>query len=198
MLVVAGGDRLFWVLLVSGVLLAMIIGFVVWAVLTAYGGPPEPPATPPLEELAARGHEIRDAQPRIVIGFLVILTITSAFILVASVGLYHAFMGLDVRENQPPGPELPVGDQTPPRPRLQADATLDFNRFKAKEEERLNSYGWVNSAEGIARIPIRRAMALIAKQGLPVAEGEPQTTLSTPRAAPPAANTSATPPRRKP
>jgi hypothetical protein len=36
-----------------------------------------------------------------------------------------------------------------------------------QEVQRLNSYGWVDQQAGIARIPIDRAMALLAQRGLP-------------------------------
>lgn len=49
---------------------------------------------------------------------------------------------------------------------------------RAQEAAQLNSYGWVNQPAGIAHIPIDRAIALLAEQGLPV--GEPnQPTLAT-------------------
>ena len=184
------GIRMFWVLVVCGILLAVILGFIAWAVLQAYSRA-QPAETPELEEISARGHEIRDSQPRIVIGFLVILFFTTTFILVAGLGLFSDFMRKDVAENQPPTPELLVTDQTPPKPRLQADPTVDLNRFRQEEERLLNSYGWVDQAHGIVRIPIQQAMELIARQGLPPGQGQPRTTTASPLPAPRATNTSA-------
>jgi hypothetical protein len=58
-----------------------------------------------------------------------------------------------------------------PEPRLQENPTADLNRFRATEEAKLNGYGWVDRERGIIRIPIERAMDLLARRGLPVRSG---------------------------
>ncbi len=55
----------------------------------------------------------------------------------------------------------------PPAPLLQTDPATDLKDFRAEEEARLNSYGWVDRSHGIAHIPISQAMAEIAAKGLP-------------------------------
>jgi hypothetical protein len=47
-------------------------------------------------------------------------------------------------------------------------------QWRGQAEARLNSYGWVDKEGGVARIPIERAMAVVAEQGLPA--GEPTET----------------------
>ena len=54
-----------------------------------------------------------------------------------------------------------------PQPRLESDETTEINDFRMQEEQTLNSYGWVDQPAGVARIPIDRAMALLAQRGLP-------------------------------
>ena len=54
----------------------------------------------------------------------------------------------------------------PPEPRLEAQPRIDLAKFRASEEELVNSYGWIDPAKGIVRIPISRAMDLVAKEGL--------------------------------
>ena len=39
-------------------------------------------------------------------------------------------------------------------------------QFKQQELDRLNHYGWINKDAGIARIPIDRAMDILARTGL--------------------------------
>ena len=39
--------------------------------------------------------------------------------------------------------------------------------FAAREEGELTTYGWVNKTSGIVRIPIQRAMEILAQRGLP-------------------------------
>ena len=65
-----------------------------------------------------------------------------------------------------------------PAPRLAVDdGDQDVADLHAREALLLNHYTWVDQAQGKVRIPIERAMALIAKQGLPVAPAVGQTPL---------------------
>lgn len=54
-----------------------------------------------------------------------------------------------------------------PDPRLEENERQQINQFRLGEEETLNSYGWVDQPAGVVRIPIERAMELIAQRGLP-------------------------------
>jgi hypothetical protein len=54
-----------------------------------------------------------------------------------------------------------------PEPRLEDDERTELNDIRYGEEERLNSYGWVDRSGGVAHIPITRAMQLIIERGLP-------------------------------
>jgi hypothetical protein len=56
-----------------------------------------------------------------------------------------------------------------PEPRLQADEYRDYEVYRRRVDEQLNSYTWINKNDGSVRIPIRRAMELIAERGLPAA-----------------------------
>lgn len=53
----------------------------------------------------------------------------------------------------------------PPEPRLQKTPVIDLKQFRAGEDEVLHSYGWVDPAKGVVRIPVERAMELVAKEG---------------------------------
>lgn len=48
----------------------------------------------------------------------------------------------------------------PPAPNLEADPRLSLAELRAKEDAVLGSYGWTDSARGIARVPVDRAMEL--------------------------------------
>lgn len=48
---------------------------------------------------------------------------------------------------------------------LQPDPGQDIRAFDAEKRQLIGSYGWVDSAHTAARIPIERAMALIAADG---------------------------------
>lgn len=55
-----------------------------------------------------------------------------------------------------------------PKPVLEYNERLQFAGEVAKQDEMLGSYGWVDEKNGVVRIPIDRAMDLLAERGLPV------------------------------
>jgi hypothetical protein len=59
----------------------------------------------------------------------------------------------------------------PPEPRLQPDPTIDMVHFREQEDSLVSNYGWVDSQNGRVRIPVSRAMAIIADRGLPARKG---------------------------
>jgi hypothetical protein len=54
-----------------------------------------------------------------------------------------------------------------PAPNLQVNPRQNLEAFRAREDEELNTYGWIDRDAGIVRIPIDRAMDLIGQRGLP-------------------------------
>jgi hypothetical protein len=54
-----------------------------------------------------------------------------------------------------------------PSPQLEVDERTQLNQIRLDEEETLASYGYIDQKAGIVRIPIERAMDLIAQRGLP-------------------------------
>jgi hypothetical protein len=55
-----------------------------------------------------------------------------------------------------------------PAPQLETDERNQLNSVRLNEEQILSTYGYVDQNAGIVRIPIERAMDLIAQRGLPV------------------------------
>jgi hypothetical protein len=55
----------------------------------------------------------------------------------------------------------------PPLPRLQPNPRADLLAFRAEEDAVLQTYGWVDKGRGIVRVPIDRAMEILAQRGLP-------------------------------
>ncbi len=104
-------------------------------------------------------HEQRDVNTRAVTKFglgLTLLIVCSLF------GLWLLF-GYLLHQEGGRGP-APAG--MPPEPRLQASPALDLRTMRAAEDELLNHYSWIDPDKGIVRIPIGRAMDLIAQRGL--------------------------------
>jgi hypothetical protein len=62
--------------------------------------------------------------------------------------------------------QLSNPQKAPPEPRLQPNPPLELKEFRAGEDAVLNTYGWVDPEKGIVRIPVSRAMELVAKEGL--------------------------------
>jgi hypothetical protein len=84
---------------------------------------------------------------------------------------------VDVRQlgNLPSNPELQnkVAEMTQsfPTPRVQFDdGDQDIADLHAREDLLLSNYTWVDESKGTVRIPIERAMELIAQRGLPVVQ----------------------------
>ena len=53
-------------------------------------------------------------------------------------------------------------------PMLEVNERGQLRDFLMNQENRLNSYGWVDEKTGVAHIPIERAMELTVQRGLPV------------------------------
>jgi hypothetical protein len=69
----------------------------------------------------------------------------------------------DTRQVSPQYPETAFPD-----PRLETDERTELNGIRIAEEQKLNSYGWVDEKAGTVHIPIERAMELLAQRGLPL------------------------------
>lgn len=69
-------------------------------------------------------------------------------------------------------PAVPVAS-VPPQPRLQPDPASDLAAERAQQQARLDRYQWIDRDAGIARIPIERAMALLAQQPAPSGAQQP-------------------------
>ena len=63
--------------------------------------------------------------------------------------------------------------QEVPNPKLQVTSQLDLQHMRERDDSVLNSYGWVNRDAGIVRIPIDRAIELLAERSLPVRQPPP-------------------------
>jgi hypothetical protein len=100
-----------------------------------------------------------------------------AITLVAIVAVYviQPLMVASQEAKSPPANPLAAsyGRVEPPAPRLQVDPALDIFEHRQAEERVLTSYGWVDEKSGVVRIPIERAMALLAERGTTATAGAP-------------------------
>jgi hypothetical protein len=55
----------------------------------------------------------------------------------------------------------------PPGPRLQTNAAADLQTFREDENNRLNTFYWIDQQKGVVHIPIEQAMKKLAETGIP-------------------------------
>lgn len=116
----------------------------------------------------ARGHEERDITLRPVVISAVALAIG---IVLAVGGMRLLFVyNLDREAGMSP-PANPLaaasGPRLPPEPRLLPKPVEQLAQLRVEENETLTTYGWVDRSKGIVRIPVERALELVARKGLP-------------------------------
>jgi len=115
---------------------------------------------------AAHAHETRDLRltPIVVSGVALLLLVAIAA--AAMLGLFDFFAVVESRLSPPANPlAAAAGPRLPPEPRLQAHPLRDMRELRAAEQELLTTYGWVDPSAGVARIPIARAMDILAQRG---------------------------------
>ncbi len=115
---------------------------------------------------SALGHEERDTNIRAILWFTASLVGTIMVVLLLVRWAFYAFPEPRV-ESALSGTAAPVVNELPPEPRLQVHAQEDLKEMRRQEDAVLNSYGWIDRRNGIVRIPIDRAMELLAQRGLP-------------------------------
>jgi hypothetical protein len=130
------------------------------------------------------GFERRDISAAGVLYFFVGLATATVVVVALLVGLYDF---LDKRNSAQQAPVNPLVTNAPtdtrhipkeyegkafPEPRLENDERGQLNKIRLDEEQTLNSYGWVDEKAKTVRIPIERAMDLVAQRGLPVHPAE--------------------------
>jgi hypothetical protein len=117
------------------------------------------------------GHEKTDADVKPIIWFVMALAALLLIVVLLMAVLYNVLENRAEQSRGIPGQE-PNVEQIPPRPRLQANPALELADVKDWETERLTTYGWVDKNMGVFRIPIERAMDLVAASGLPYRSSE--------------------------
>ncbi|MCL5742512.1 MAG: hypothetical protein M1541_01100 [Acidobacteria bacterium] len=118
----------------------------------------------------AAGHERRDVAVGRLLSFGAGLCFMVLLALVA-MRILFGYYSWEQPSGPPPSP-LARGLDVPPEPRLQFAEQADLRDERRTEDAILNSYGWVDRKAGVVRIPIDRAMDLLAERGLPAREAK--------------------------
>ena len=146
-----------------------------------------PVVTPPLN------HELSDADPSPVLKFLAFLVVITVVIAGFVVFFYNYLERREAAEKTARYPMSLVGGErpVPPPPRLQNYPFQDIKQLRQNDRPLLETYEWIDKGAGTVRIPVNRAMDLLAERGLPYRKpGQPS---STPPAAAPGTKPSGTP-----
>jgi hypothetical protein len=128
------------------------------------------------------GFEKQDLGSRPVYGFLISLVVVGVLLYYVIWGMFHFLDAFNRKREAPANPMVRAEQDTRepdaphtnlkiqqefPEPRLEDNERTELAPFRYEEEQKLNSYGWVDQNAGVAHIPITKAMELIAQRGLP-------------------------------
>ncbi len=129
------------------------------------------------------GYERRDIGIAPVLYFLLALLVGGLVVFFLVYGVYHS---LEKRWQEEQAPVSPLVTNAPadtrklsadykdylkqnfPTPQLEIDERSQLDKVRINEAQTLSTYDWVGQKAGTVRIPIDRAMDLLAQRGLPV------------------------------
>lgn len=134
--------------------------------------PPEATAKETLPPEERHQPDVVPSRPIAIASVVLVLLLVLGYLVPTA--LEYQWMDRDARESAPANPLAALeGRRLPPAPRLQVNPVRDMAELRRAEDRVLNGYAWVDEAAGIARIPIDRAMAIVAEKGLPPAAPTP-------------------------
>jgi hypothetical protein len=125
------------------------------------------------------GFERQDLGSRPIYGFLISLVVIGVLVYYSVWGVFYVLESFYSKRQPPTSPmvqqpttstrtvEPSTVEKTFPEPRLETNERGETNDMLLGEEQTLASYGWVDQNAGVVRIPITKAMQLIAQRGLP-------------------------------
>ena len=114
------------------------------------------------------GHEETDVNPWQIGKFAIALTVVCFISAALLFGLFRYFLSAE-------GGKAVETIKLPAQPRLEVTPAKELKDFRAAEDQKLNSYGWVDQPKGVVRIPIDRAIDMLAQKGLPSRAQDTQT-----------------------
>ena len=120
----------------------------------------------PSPEALARGHEGVGVNFKAIAAIAATVIVSAAVIHLALLLLMQRYQRqADV--SQGPLPPLVSPEERFPEPRLQVVPDQDLRRLRENEDALLENYAWVDRSKGLIRVPIRRAMELLASPSAP-------------------------------
>jgi hypothetical protein len=124
--------------------------------------------------------ESSDVQTKSILTYLLFLAMAVIVTFAVCIYIFRYATNFAAQSDTPPVPvHQGIAPTMPPEPRLQGilghetDAQQD-RRNKLKEDTEANEkFGWIDEKAGIAQIPVKVAMKIIAEKGLPVVAAPP-------------------------
>lgn len=109
-------------------------------------------------------HERTDADIKPLVYLGIILALMTAVSMVAMAFMFDYFESRGRRDAAEVSP-LRRGIEANAAPKLEVSPNLNNQLYESREGAYLEDYQWIDKDEGIARIPISRAMEILASKG---------------------------------
>lgn len=115
---------------------------------------------------AERGHEQSDLSIRVLFTGLLVLVVVTVLAVWAMSVMFGMLEERQVDRLAPISPLVETG-VVAPEPRLETSPREVRDRIDALRDMQGTTYTWLDRRAGIARIPVSRAMEILAERGLP-------------------------------
>ncbi len=116
-------------------------------------------------------HDPRDLSPGVVLAFLASLALSVFVIAVILWGAFRLWGKDEFASHQSTNPIMTSNEELKevggdpavsfPAPQVQPNPVADLNKFRVREEQQLNTYGWVDPAARRIHMPIARAIDIL-------------------------------------
>jgi hypothetical protein len=111
------------------------------------------------------GYDRSDADPKLIVYSTLGLVVGMVIVCLIVVGIFRAMQTAMPQDARISGMANP--NRMPPEPRLQAHPADELQALRQHEDDVLNHYGWVDQKAGVVRIPVDKAMDIMAQRGFP-------------------------------
>jgi len=123
----------------------------------------------------AVNHEVTDVPLTGTTRAAILSLVIVAIIMAVIYGMWGLYLSRVRQQDTPPPPmaDSAYGTRVPVLPRIQSMPATDLASYRKAQLDKLTSYGWVDKNAGVARIPINRAIELMAERASTIADPQP-------------------------
>ena len=139
------------------------------AAAAGFPGSEEDDPNAPSEDARREGRELSDANPRAIVACVAGLFAVIFGAMIALGWMYTRLYDTTASAM----PVKPLQDTFKYGSRAQTSIAGNWEAIDAETRRNLDSYGWVDRAHGVLRVPIGRAVELVTQEGLPARAGHP-------------------------